>query len=232
MNIDPKDIDLIERYLDDNLDIGERYFFEKRMKEDPEFERLVKTCQALPGILESAADYERTRKLVSYEIAESKQRLLHFIKPSYLAWAAVAVILIGTAIGYLVLKHQGKEQVLSGSGIKQKIDMITIAPGYKQPSKATRETIILKSGSIVSLKEPKDEIFFKGTAIITFHWEYKADSITHLYVASAGTDKIEIKTEIKPGTEFYTLNDNKLKSGRYYWFIGNKEVKRFFTIEK
>jgi len=232
MNIDSKDIDLIERYLDGSLDTGERYFFEKRMKEDPEFERLVKTRQALPGILESAADYERTRKMVSDEITESKHRLHHFIKPSYLAWAAVLVILFGTAIGYLILKHQGKEQVLSVSGDKQKSDSITIAPGYKQPSKATRETIILKAGSIISLKEPKNEIFFKETTIITFHWEYKGDSITHLYILSAATDKIDIRTEIKPGMEVYTLDANKLKAGRYYWFIGNKEAKRFFTIER
>jgi len=232
MNIDPKDIDLIERYLDNNLDISERYLFEKRIKEDPEFERLVKTRQVLPGLLESATDYDRTRNLVSDEITESKHWLLHFIKPSYLAWAAVAVILIGSAIGYLILKHQGNDQVLSVAGNKKKIDTITITPGYKQPSKAIRETIILKSVTGISLMEPKNEIVFNETAIITFHWEYKADSITHLYIASAGTDKIEIKTEIKPGTESYTLNAKKLKSGRYYWFIGNKEVKRFFTVER
>jgi len=232
MNIDPKDIDLIERYLDDNLDIGERYFFEKRMKEDPEFEGLVKTRQALSGILESAVDYERTRKLVSDEIAESKQRLLHFIKPSYLAWAAVAVILIGTSIGYLVLKHQGKEQVLSGSGSSKHGDMITIAPGYKQPAKASKEKLITKDGGIITLKEPKDGIAFIKAAVITFRWEYKADSITHLYILSATTDKMVMKTEIKPAAEAYTLKAEKLMPGGYYWFIGNKEIKRFFTIEK
>ena len=232
MNIDPKDIDLIERYLDGSLDTGERYFFEKRMTEDPEFEKLFKTGEAVRDILAPAAEYGKTCKLVRDATAGSKHRLFHFIKPSYLAWAAVAVILIGTAIGYLVLKHQGKEQALPGSGISKQGDTITIAPGDKQPAKATKETLITKDGGIITLEEPKDGIAFKETAVITFRWKYKADSITHLYILSAITDKMVMKTEIKPKAEEYTLEAQKLIPGRYYWFIGSKEIKRFFTIEK
>ena len=232
MNIDPIDIELIERYLDGALDQMELKRFNERLQEDPEFERLVKIRQSLPGLLEKAEQLEKTKQEVSDGIAENKYQILHFIRPAYLAWAAVVIVLIGTAIGYLVLRHSGNDQNISGSNSLQKGDTIIISPGYKQNVKATKKNVISESDSIDSMRESVNEIIFRVNDMIRLNWKYKTDSFTHLYILSAGTDKIVIKTEIKPGTEVYTLEAKKLKAGRYYWFIGNKEIKRFFTVEK
>ena len=76
MNIDPKDIELIERYLDGALDQMELKLFNERLQEDPEFERLVKIRQSLPGLLEKAEQLEKTKQEVSDGIAENKYQIL------------------------------------------------------------------------------------------------------------------------------------------------------------
>jgi len=232
MNIDPKDIDLIERYLDGSLNPDDLKLFIDKLQGDKNFQKTLHIRKALPGLLEKTQQLNNTKQEVIDAIGEPKNQILQFLKPSYLAWAAVLVILVGTAIGYLVLKHSTHEQTISGSKTLHQGETIIISPGYKQAPKATKEIHVPQSGIVVSLNRPKNEAVFKLTEMIRFEWKYMADSTTHLYILSAGSDKIDIMAEIKPGAEVYTLEAKNLKAGRYYWFIGNKEVKQFFTIER
>jgi len=231
MNAKSTDIDLIEKYINGQLTPAEVHDFEYRLDEDREFARKYRLRKTFPEMMNKASDVE-PEKMVAAEKPEPELQRISFtlFKPLNLVWGAILVFIIGGVIFYLVVKtNKPREEsttlrhaLLNDSNTKQQVkqsDRMTESQGVDS---AMRKPIELYS--------PDDGMTFSRKEKILFRWELETDTFNYLYVFSEIHDKLVWWRGIKPGTRENTVPAINFLPGRYYWYVGNKDLKRTFII--
>lgn len=144
MDIDPKDLEMIERYIEGSLTSTELQHFNNRLKDDPAFHKLLELRKATPDLLLRVKELEETERVVRGAIKEPYRKPNAFIKSSYLPWAAVAVILMCVAIIFLVFRNSGNEPKSAGPDTRQVVDSLSISPANRQEPKAELDSVLKK----------------------------------------------------------------------------------------
>ena len=233
--MDPKsaDTNLIEKYIKGKLTPAEVHDFENRLDEDREFARKYRLRKTFPEMMNNAGDVG-PEKIVPAENPdpdpEPERVSFNLFKPLTLVWGAILVIIIGGVIFYTVVKtNKPREEstmlrhvLLNDSNTK---------PQVKQSDRITESQGVDSSmRKPIELYSPDDGMTFSRKDEILFRWELETDTFNYLYVFSEIHDKLVWWRGIKPGIRENTVPAINFLPGRYYWYVGNKDVKRTFII--
>ena len=230
MTTDPRDIELIERYLDNLLSREDRAAFEKRVAEDPGFKELFELRKALPSLMANARKLEQTRKEVRHSIKTTIPIFSMPLRPAYFAWAAVVILLLGICFIYFFATKEGRPPENKPSDVASKQDTLILIPGEKPAFKANK--MVADSGNhegIYLVLPPEGRIFNTGDSIL-FSWMPSPDTTTDLNILFRATQKNAYRTILKPGQKKFTLQQGTLRPGNYEWYIGIGKKRRTFTI--
>lgn len=232
MNPDSNDNELIERYLQGKLSQSEIFLFEDRVESDREFARKLRLIKTFPSLISE-----------SKEENEQKQETQNFNwdfdeKPSNISssyryiWVIVIIIAAGVSV-YLIYSW------LQRTGDTD--DKITTPPIEKITKKDSIQPVEVKESvlnmpqlneSPYVLETPDDGITIDRKSEIRFSWNQVPDSITHIYIFSEPDNKVVWWRAVKPGIHEFRVPAIHLLPGKYYWYVGIKDVRRSFIISK
>ncbi|MEI8226013.1 MAG: hypothetical protein WCG82_08800, partial [Bacteroidota bacterium] len=222
----------IERYINGKLTNDDVYNFENRLYEDREFARKYRIRKAFPEMMKEARNDSSEKIVTETPDPDIEGRYSDLKKPNYLVWGALGAIIIGVVIFLIVPKtNQPYEEstTLSNGSVN---DSLT-KPTLKQSDIITeRQAIDITMRKPVELNSPDDGVTFSRKDEIVFNWELETDTFNYLYIFSEINNKLVWWRGIKPG-----IRENKVAAinflpGRFYWYVGNKDVKRTFIIEE
>jgi len=235
MSLDPIDNDLIEKYLLGNLSDAEVRSFEARLGDDREFARKFRLVKTFPEMMSEAGKLEYEKKFtVVPEIVPEKKKF-HLPKSGYFIWGAVFIVFI--VISVFVFNHRSsfqpdpvpnEEHPAETTGVKTPVspepENKTVIPAVDKPVETAPE--------VIELITPADGIALGRSEDILFNWKQKTDSFTNFYIYSEVQDKMVFWRGIKPGIREYKVPVKFLRPGKFYWFVGTKDVRRTFTISE
>jgi hypothetical protein len=104
------------------------------------------------------------------------------------------------------------------------------APETELPQKTTapRPAVNLHNSNI--LESPDDNAsIYRGEEIV-FRWKQSTDSFTNFFIISEANNKLAWWRGIKPGIRELSVSARNFKPGRFYWYVGNKELRRTMII--
>ncbi len=230
MDTNQADIDLIERYLNGKLSSSEVFNFENRLGEDREFARKCRLLKTFPEMMREPGNIEPVKIEVKSNTDKSERKYSNPFKPIYLVWGATAVLIIGISIFFIVTKSN--RPVEKPVTLKPVPSTVTQSiPQVKQPDKITEpKRFESTTGKPIELKAPTDGMTFSRKDEILFSWKLETDTFTNFYVFSELNDKLVWWRGIKPGIRENKVAAMNFKPGRFYWYVGTKEVKRTFSV--
>ena len=200
-----------------------------RLGEDREFARKYRLRKTFPEMMNDAGDVDSENIVAETPNPKIEGKYSILKKPNYLVWGAIAVIIIGIFIilsvfrpgeMFTILKHVP----LNDSNTIQKVNQSSRITVHQDSDSTMRKPIELNS--------PDDGVMFSRKDEILFSWELETDTFTNLYVFSESNHKLVWWRGIKPG-----IRENKVPAinflpGRFYWYVGSKDVKRTFIIDE
>jgi len=221
MQTDPKDIELIERFLDNELSEAERSSFLKRIDSDPSFARLIKLRNVLPDLLKDAENYQKIRGEVKSTLDLQGGKRLFFNNPAQMALAAVILLMIATVVIFFVANEHGIVWFNKTDNLVNHNDSLKIKKADNPPFKATQDFYRLPSNG--SVFNASDQIIFK--------WEAAHNTVLQFVIIPQDQNIIVYKKEIKPGQDSILLTPGTIKPGSYQWYVGDKNSKRALIIK-
>jgi hypothetical protein len=129
MKTDPEDLDLIERFLKNQLSHDEAVDFEIRVGEDHEFARKLRLRKTFPSLFQAEGHDEIVMDVEEKHEVIVKKKKTHFLKARHIGWGLLVLaagVLIyflasefGTSFGKLIsLKHAPVKTEQSGVRVK------------------------------------------------------------------------------------------------------------------
>lgn len=82
----------------------------------------------------------------------------------------------------------------------------------------------------IELEAPADSMIFNRNGEILFRWKQKTDSFTNFYIISEISNLRVWWRGIRPGIRELKIPAINFKPGKFYWYVGTKEVKRTLVI--
>ncbi len=230
MDTNQADIDLIERYLNGKLSSSEVYNFENRLGEDREFARKCRLLKTFPEMKKEPGNIEPVKIEVKSVAHNIERKYSNPFKPIYLVWGAIAVLIIGFSIFFMITKtDRPVEKPVTVKPVP--LNDTPSMPPVKQSEKIIEpKRFESTKGKPIELKAPTDGMTFNRKDEILFSWKLETDTLTNFYVFSEINDKLVWWRGIKPGIRESKVAAKNFKPGRFYWYVGTKEVKRTFTV--
>ena len=230
MDTNQADIDLIERYLNGKLTSSEVYNFENRLGEDREFARKCRLLKTFPEMKKEAGDIEPVKTEVKSVTHKIERKNSNPFKPVYFVWGSIAVLIIGISLFFMITKtNRPVEKPVTVNPVP--LHDTPSMPPVKQPEKIIEHKSLESAmGKPIELKAPTDGMTFNRKDEILFSWKLETDTFTNFYVFSEINDKLVWWRGIKPGIQEYKVVAKNFKPGRFYWYVGTKEVKRTFSV--
>ncbi|MEI7662790.1 MAG: hypothetical protein WCK34_11345 [Bacteroidota bacterium] len=235
MNASQNDIDLIERYLLGKLTDAEIHAFEARLEEDREFARKCRLIKTFPEMMSEAGRVEYG-KLAEVEAApEVVKKKFRIPLPGNLAWGALAIVLIVAVALYFIMNARPVED----KAVKTESPLLTDTSAVpvkqapeKKPEISGVDNPVNPVQRAIELDNPADGMTLSRKEDHLFNWQQETDSFTNFYIYSELQDKMVFWRGIKPGIREYKVPAKFLYPGRFYWYVGTKEVKRSFVISE
>ena len=221
METDPKDIELIERFLDNTLSEEERSDFFKRVNEDREFTKLVALRNVLPDLLKDADNYRKIREEVKSTLNLHGVKRVFFHNPAQMALAAVILLLIATVVIVFVAHEHGIFPFTKNDNFAKKNDTLMIQKKDGPAFKASKDIFY----------SPLNGSVFNSSDKIIFRWKPTHDSTLQFVIFSKEQLIPAFNKAINPGQDSIVLNPGIIKPGEYQWFIGDKNSNRTFIIK-
>ena len=229
METNQEDIDLIERYIHGKLTPAEVDIFENRLGADREFARKYRLRKTFPEMMHDANDpvpvtTEKEPPVLYGERLDADPK-----KSKYLFWGAIAVIMSGILIYFLVIRNGEESTIFRPVPLNDSNAVQQVNQSDKPALPRGADSTIRKP---VELNSPDDGVTFSRKDQILFTWELETDTFTNLYVFSENNHKLVWWRGIKPGIRENNVPAINFLPGKFYWYVGNKEVKRTFVVEE
>ena len=241
MNTDTEDIALIERYLAGKLTPAEVFNFEYRLDDDREFARKFRLIKSFPGLMKEADAAATEPSVAAVPIPEKVRDHNVPFKAVYLLWGALIVISVSVLIFFIIIKTnrsrgdeevQGTLPVNEPSAISKGQTTNTISREQPADTISGEQKPESKMKKPVELKTPDDGMAFNRIGDILFRWELETDTFTNIYIYEEAGDQLIWWRGIKPGIREHKVPAIYFPPGRFYWYVGTKEVKRTFIIQE
>ncbi len=228
MDLESEDIELIKKYLDGKLTGPELQAFNYRLEDDREFARKFRIRKAFPSLLPDNSQYRQTVKTEKISDETTEKPVSSKISRKTLWIFSVGVFLIITTVLFILFRTSDRNQAIhvirndTGSGPFRLLDRFQISQEEKLSIEESDVAIVLISPAI-------DESFSRNAEIV-FSWKQKTDSLTNFFIRSEISHKMLWWRGIKPGIRAYRLPPRTFLPGKYYWYVGNREIRRTFII--
>lgn len=254
MEPDKNDLDLIKRYLQGALAPDEIDGVQIRLKHDREFARKVRYMQTFPTAQEDnsvKSSPEPSLQDFSWEFDLKKR--VHLSWPSIMV-ITLLVIVFGITLFFLTSPTPFEETIHSlfsinestepvnnhppellptdSAGVapmQQKKDTAVLKPVEVKPVEV-KPTIVQNSSSSYTLKTPEDGAIIPRGSEIHFTWQQLPDSITHIYILSAPSQKVIWWRAVRTGVREFRVPASHFHPGTYQWYVGLKKSMRSFTV--
>jgi len=217
------DIELVEQFLEGNLEGDELKSFKEREASDPEFARFIKVRLMIGDAWTSASNYIEAKQWVSSTIDKHikvKSRVKR--RNTWFSLAAMIIILLGV---YIIMKfgfNSGDDQPSFASDTT----LIEINQGIPQDEKANIDTV----SYIPGLLAPPHNTSFPLTDSVEFKWEPGETVNFMLCICLAKNDSIVFTVPFENKETKYILEPGQLGAGEYYWYLDYPEYKGHFKI--
>lgn len=232
MQADPKDIDLIERYLDGELTEEEITYFQDRVYSDSEFEKLFLFRKELPAFWKSVSQYEEVSKTIQHALSYRNHSIRFGSYRTILAIAASVILLIGIGVVLFFVTMKNPSRFNQDQMVYQEDTLENFQIEQPVP-KANREFFTIDTIPENKLIKPVEDAIFSDDHDMLFEWilETEADSI--FFTITTGKNKVVLKQELHNGQTSYVLKKHSLPAGGYRWFLtGTEEVRKFYITHK
>jgi hypothetical protein len=242
VNTHEEDIALIEKHFSGKLSHEELVDFETRLEEDHEFARKFRLRKSFPSLFNAEGDDMITQAVE--DLRETTRRRRNYrAKTGYLILfiLLVAALVFSLLLLTGIISFSGKqtkpepvirEQVKPAitKPVKTKPIPVTI-PEKPQEQPAVSEPVSTLQKSIL-LESPDNNMTFSRNSEIVFRWKMEIDTFTRLCVISDIGDRVIWWRGIIPGIQEYTVPASTFKPGRFFWYVGSREVKRTIVIKE
>ncbi len=230
MDTDQTDIDLIERYLLGKLTDAEEEIFENRLASDREFARKYRLRMTFPELMNVSADELPEKIAEKLPVAKADGDAATLFKPVRFRWAAgvFALVLIVAFAGVILFnRHGGKAKPVEAGPPPDTTPAPASTPAREGEVSEFPGTT-LPNG--IGLVNPAVDKIISRNEEILFNWNQETDSFSNFYIFSETRERLIIWKGIRPGVREYKTPPLFFQPGKYYWFVGTREVKRAFTI--
>lgn len=232
MDTDQADIDLIERYIQGQLSPAEVMHFEFRLDDDREFGRKFRLRKTFPELMHEEGYIEPAKTSAGTSAQKTERGSFNFIKPRFLAWVAAVVIMTGVVIFLINMKTIFPGERSATPGPNDRNDPRIISQ-VKQPSQvvypAAAEPSVKKP---IELEAPADGDTLNRIGDILFRWKLETDTFTNIYIFTEINDELVWWRGIKPGIREHKVPAIYFQPGRFYWYVGTRDVKRTFIVNE
>ena len=247
MKYTPTDNELIESFLLDKLSEKEIRAFKQRLENDREFKRKYNLIRTFPEMMSEEGKKEFKKKQAETLEKESDKKHNHFPKRKVFMWILFLFLIIA-GIALFFIFHKGSHQ--NESTMENEVaDQKVITPQTSPALVKAQQNDTVKKKEIPGLKQagergdtnlskpvslltPPDGKQFSREEMLNFTWTMKTDSFTRFYIIAEGREKVILWRGIRPGIREYTIPGGYLYPGKFYWYVGTKELKRTFTVTK
>ena len=237
MNSDQNDNDLIEKYLLEKLSGEEVVAVETRMGEDREFARKCRLMKTFPEMMSAEGKLEYDRKFAVVAEQEPERKPFRSPKPKTVTWVGSALILIVIVVLFFVFRTNQPaadsakwvaspvtDTVNPKPIVASEPEKKSVIPAVDQPVEQAHDAI--------ELINPADGKSFGRTGEIVFSWKQETDSFTRFFICSEIRDKVVLWRGIRPGVREFRVPAANIYPGKFYWFVGTKDVKRTFVVSE
>ncbi|NCA77500.1 MAG: hypothetical protein EOM90_14300 [Alphaproteobacteria bacterium] len=221
MQTNPKDIELIERFLDNELSEAEHSSFLNRIDHDHEFARLFKIRSVMPSLLKDADNYRKIRKEIKSTLDLQSGKRVFFHNPTQMALAAVILLLIATVVILFVANENGIFPFNKTDNLAEKNDTLIIQKKGGPDFKASDDIFY----------SPLNGAVFNSSDKIIFKWKPVHDSTLQFLIFFREQTIPVYHKKINPGQDSILLPPGTIKPGEYQWYIADKNSKHSFTIK-
>lgn len=227
------DINLLEKYIDGELDGEALTSFEKRLKTEESLAKEYNQRIKLAKLWVDADDYSATKSQIGKILFKQNENIFRTNRFYILSIAATVIILIGVYLLFFQTNNTNENMlenqltVVSDSTSKKEN---TIIFQYDEPEKlATIDSI----DSNIQLLFPVNGEVFNKSEPITFKWKSESNLNDTLFVANEHDRKVLLKLRVKLEDTSYTIKYPQFNIGKYIWYISdNSNHEEFIVIEK
>jgi len=228
MDPESEDIELIQKYLDGKLTGPELQAFNYRLEDDREFARKFRIRKAFPTLLPGESQYRQSVKN-QQEAVEINQKSVHswFSKKTWWILSLAGFVIISSLL-FILFRIRNNDHIVpenptdTSSGPLRLLDRFQVITQEKSSAHEADDALVLISPAI-------DESFSRNAEIV-FTWKQKTDSLTNFFIRSEISHKMLWWRGIKPGIREYKLPPRTFLPGKYYWYVGSREIRRTFII--
>lgn len=228
-----KDINLIEEYIEGNLEGEKLLSFENRLKTDESLSKEYKQRLKLANLWVDAEEYQNTKTEISRIIQKEKSK--HFLNNRFYTLSIAASIIILISMYFLLFHENSANQNGNVNQFANVDDSVsnkenTIVFQYDEPDKLA--TIDSVPSNIQLLFPIGGEPIYKSVPII-FKWKSDLKHIDTLYVCNKADKEILLKSKIMLSDTDYTIKYPQLTEGKYLWYISDSShFEEFIVIKK
>jgi len=223
------DKNLIEKYIDRELEGEALIIFEKRLKTDKSLAKEYKQRIKFAKLWVDADDYRTTKAEISHVLHKSEMNFFQSNRYLIFSIAASIIILVGV---YFLMVHDNDTISNEFANVNDSISNKdnTIIFQYDEPDKLAA---IDSVSSSIQLLFPVNGEIFNTSQPITFKWKSDLNQNDTLYVSNKSDSKILLKLRIRLSDTTYTIKYPQFTEGKYLWYISdNTNHQEFIVIEK
>ncbi len=223
MAIQEKDMEMLERYLEDGLNAEEKKVFENQLTNNAELKAEHQKRIYLRKLWIDSLEYQETKATIKSVLAQqtksSKTRQL------WIAVSVAASIIILLGIYFLNShNHSIKEIERQKQFAKERQDYQNThedqPPGYAA----------IDSLSMVKLIFPIKKQMIKNESEIVFKWSSRSSLLDTLYVYEIRNDSLCLLIPIQLSDSIVKIPASTFENGNYYWKIKSSSEKGEFII--
>jgi len=224
-----KDKNLIEKYIDGELEGEALTLFEKRLKTDKSLAKEYNERIKIAKLWLDAEGYRATKAEISNVLSNSEINFFRSNRYLIFSIAASIIILFGV---YFLMVHDNANISNEFANVNDSIinREKTIVFQYDEPNKLAA---IDSVSSNIQLLFPVNGDVFHTSQPITFKWKSDLNQNDTLFVSNKSDGKILLKLRIKLSDTVYTIKYPQFTKGKYLWYISdNTNHQEFIVIEK
>lgn len=223
MAIQEKDMELLERYLEDGLNADEKKVFEVQLAINAELKAEYQNRIYLRKLWLDSLEYEETKATIKSAITQqtksSKTRQL------WIAVSIAASIIILLGIYFLNNHNQSIKEIESQKQYSKENQGFQDVQEDQPPSYAAIDSL-----SIVKLIEPVDQQKIKDDSDFVFKWSSKSSLLDTLSVYETRNDSLRLQIPIQLSDSIVNIPASRLGNGNYYWKLKTSNEKGEFII--
>lgn len=200
-----KDIEIIEKYLDQELSEQELKAFDERLASDQQFASLLKWRKQMQNDWNQANEFESTKQLLKKLHMNNNQG--NSFKKYYMA--AAAVVLLALIIP-LAMRYSKNEPTLQMNELDSKATIEFLDLRFKQTSPIHGQ--ILKSRNIL------------------FTWESGLEVKTAIILTELDSKEVYVISPVQSDEKMYLLKDS-MPPGKYEWKMEGFKGSKMFIVK-